>query len=1270
GIQEAHQRKFVILAVKKLAEACGKYADIQFFSKDNPQVEVGNEKTISMPSFKNRNVPEKSKKTSARKRKSSEKDIQDEPVEDDSSVAETIIGNNNEIETVKDPYISSNKEIVPANKKSRYSVGDSDSDSDSLPDLNDLLQNSSTSKDDDSMNIEQNIKYNSLPVEHYDLEANENSITPSANKQNADCAPATDSLATPIRDSTSKMPKRTKLNIQNIEESASSSGKNDSKGLNVMRKKEMKGRFNKKNKVALKNKTNEVNVIDAIDTGINVALKTIGEADKNINLTRKKEIRENENSKLIKENKMSENVDLSPGVEMPENTIPSTVEDNVDDKECYNLNEIKLTNLNNAEKNINGENIETLVHFDDITDTAISVQTVASPQTKTELLCRSPGWSKVKQVGKDFRVKNFSKLLVEKNSTNSCPSEMANTDLNSVKHNMTSDESVEGPKFKKICKNSIIKNIHNENPINITTKRGKNSLSECESVEKELTKEQTIESENVFEKSVVLSIEMEQDHSSDINSVKKSRVVNEIPENNHDNFTALNESIHKSDGNYRSKIQNKKNQNDVVNLFLDENSLMNKSKAIHDGHVKENTTEFTKNFKKSSILDERNCNLENPKGSLLAVESNYECRDGYLNKEDMEDDYLDVNNENLKNSRKIISSDDAVVGKELQLQNLTDANYIDEICDQNEVDANVNFYSHKEKENSFVDNNFTKENFCVKKSSANIRNDSGLISKFRQQNKERTKVLKRTCLTLDEIQEAFEKSSISGTTETICSLPFLSDNFRLHVCISEETLNISVLKVVESQCDTLNAIPTEINVFPMAEENVETSHNSPTGLPSSNVVSESSQSDGDFSGCKSNKKNEFYPYLNEYFSNTGSFKPLIREEPLNKSEIIPYPVDSHELQNKKGTSDISVNSKTTPSKKIYGSLKDNEDSAIENLQNENLSDINCSQNLPPTQPYCSNKQNSIEYPSETCDCPQKVSNVKEPAKGISDISTQGKVEPTKTKRQEKCKSPDIVRRKDSDMAYADELVAPLKNIAAKMKAVTSNENQLQQTKTKENNSPQPLAISSEQKSLQEFEQIILNLNKNPTTNDSSIRKPSRLSLKTKQNTKKFRRIQKYDSDDSDSSESSKMESHSVKYPSTRKVTQDVLSEPSKIKINDVPCESLLEQSTLNSFLSEDISNANSSAIAMEIEDLDKKILSVVEKLKKCGREDLLKQDGLAGLQTTFEPPVLKRYDKDCSISDDSEDSTDIFSESVPPTPPDNMSCKNDSFFKSAHNKQN
>ncbi|GIY19945.1 hypothetical protein CDAR_231201 [Caerostris darwini] len=412
-----------------------------------------------MPSFKSRNVSEKSKKASARKRKSSEKDIQDEPVGDDSSVAETTIGNNNEIETVKDPYISSNKEIVPAIKKSRYSVGDSDSDS--LPDLKDLLQNSSTLKDDDSMNIEQNIKYNSLPVEFYDLEANENSITPTANKQNADCAPATDSLATPIRDSTSKMPKRTKLNIQNIDESASSSGKNDSKCLNVMQKKEMKGRFNKKNKVALKNKTNEVNVIDAIDTGINIALKTIGEADKNINFTGKKEIRENENSKLIKENKMSENVDLtlspvkeiihkndstnvkkSPKrktnkktrvsknnnrnafhlanssmekeqsiskkrVEMPENTIPSTVKDNVDGKECYNLNEIKLTNLNNAEKNINGENIETLVHFDDIIDTAISVQTVASPQTKTELLCRSPGWSKVKQVGKDFRVKIF-----------------------------------------------------------------------------------------------------------------------------------------------------------------------------------------------------------------------------------------------------------------------------------------------------------------------------------------------------------------------------------------------------------------------------------------------------------------------------------------------------------------------------------------------------------------------------------------------------------------------------------------------------------------------------------------------------------------------------------------------------------------------------------------------------------------------------------------------------------------------------------------------
>ncbi|GIX84348.1 hypothetical protein CEXT_643841 [Caerostris extrusa] len=143
------------------------------------------------------------------------------------------------------------------------------------------------------------------------------------------------------------------------------------------------------------------------------------------------------------------------------------------------------------------------------------------------------------------------------------------------------------------------------------------NVDECESVEKELTKEQAIESENVFEESVVLSNELEQDHSSDINSVKQSRVVNEIPENNDDNFTALNEPIHKSDGSYRSKIQNKKNQNDDVNLFLDGNSLMNKNKTIHDGYVKENVTDFTENFKKSSILDERNCNLENRKGSTL-----------------------------------------------------------------------------------------------------------------------------------------------------------------------------------------------------------------------------------------------------------------------------------------------------------------------------------------------------------------------------------------------------------------------------------------------------------------------------------------------------------------------------------------------------------------------------------------------------------------------------------------------------------------------------
>ncbi|GFT20193.1 breast cancer type 1 susceptibility protein homolog [Nephila pilipes] len=104
--------------------------------------------------------------------------------------------------------------------------------------------------------------------------------------------------------------------------------------------------------------------------------------------------------------------------------------------------------------------------------------------------------------------------------------------------------------------------------------------------------------------------------------------------------------------------------------------------------------------------------------------------------------------------------------------------------------------------------------------------------------------------------------------------------------------------------------------------------------------------------------------------------------------------------------------------------------------------------------------------------------------------------------------------------------------------------------------------------------------------------------------------------------------------------------------------------TLNSFFSEDITNMNSSEIAMEIEDLDKRILSVVEKLKQCGREDLLKHASLEKLNIGKSISSEKKDVND--ISGDSEDSTDIFSQSVPPTPPDVVNRNSDSVFKPAH----
>ncbi|GBM21278.1 hypothetical protein AVEN_149865-1 [Araneus ventricosus] len=71
------------------------------------------------------------------------------------------------------------------------------------------------------------------------------------------------------------------------------------------------------------------------------------------------------------------------------------------------------------------------------------------------------------------------------------------------------------------------------------------------------------------------------------------------------------------------------------------------------------------------------------------------------------------------------------------------------------------------------------------------------------------------------------------------------------------------------------------------------------------------------------------------------------------------------------------------------------------------------------------------------------------------------------------------------------------------------------------------------------------------------------------------------------------------------------------------------------------------------------------------REDVLKRV-LNKLHTECEKesPVSAQSDKDQHMSDDSEDSTDIFSQSVPPTPPDNASFKNDTVFKSSHYKHN
>ncbi|GFY66492.1 uncharacterized protein TNIN_108991 [Trichonephila inaurata madagascariensis] len=1492
GIQDALQRNSIISAAKKLAETCGHLAGIDFFPLKNSQIDNRNKRTSSCAEFSNEQqiVAKKVYKTSsAKKRKSHEKDNEDGIVVGDFSVVPDV-GKDDTKSYVEGQYVIPNDIVPSSNKHSCQSFEDSDSND--LPDLKELFERHSASKAavDQPSNAEKCQKRSLSPVAP-GRKMKETKISENAKNekgtQNIDIA----SIISPsiISDQTSVMMQNS-TNDQNVNKFTNFADKNsDVKSLKIKRKKQMnmQERRLKNRNIALRNKTNELNVVDSTENE-NVTMKVQESDKKTDSVVQKDKDNIKFSNEVIKENKKVNDIDLflSPTKEtnyqngsvstrdncksfkntkrarnsksrnkcekntnsvntteehlilnlkeaenykltLSNNTIPSTVlESNIsNNEECYSLNEVNLLVSNNAQDNIIEKTVEKCVHYDDIADTAISVQSVDSPKTnKSELSSRSPGWSKVKQVGKDFRVKKFSKLSVEKNSSNSNLTEVTNMDIDLIRCDVPSNETSinECSKLNKLDINSTSKDNCSGSLLGV---KYKNPLVENE---KQM---ETKDAEHF--KSTSEKVEMI------IKPVRHSKLLRETAD--YFNAEAVSANNSKTES-FQANEQNKGNTNKLDEAYTDKNAfknysspcdLPNKSVIIEQQNI---NTRMPPNGCGSPLIDSRlistqlvdNMNTNSLHDVEISVlkENNeiLNSLNGDINNQsqnknsNLEIEYFNTENKAVEFSVKQMSNSDTSAVKETLFEankSLNDCLNDKEIINLNSnspseemflkpnlemlpktdarkerllskfskiskceitatesvinEDDNVYYTEHSQQTSQrlleYGDNIYGQQNpfldyvapmnvplHCTTKLSSDVTKFSGIGSKRKswshqiekfdlarfmlsRQNIEKTKVLKRTCLTLEEIHEAFDNSNMSRTTETICSLPFLSGEYRLEVCVSEETLNISVLKVLETANDAPDTVPSKSDTLLVSEKSIQTSNNnsplksSVTILPSSNTESEVSLPDQLTFDHNLKGKNDPFPYLNNFSDSesTEQFPSDAKVSCLNDSEIFPYfkPLSSDQSTNrneryhsvnldivnvneiKKATQSISHHTNT--SNHVNDGDCNTMNEMMVNESNQNISDIaeirDSFQSLPPTQPYLGNKNSvesckkyslngtsggkepvTVELESNFLSNEKAVDTIKElnkkhaesekikskvqlsnnEVKSVTshasdeDVDSISLFKKTATAYSDYSKLTDCEGlSSDPDMAFATELVAPLKNIAAKMNE-ESNVNDCQEKQVKRNIFPEMPVLSRDKSSLSEFEELVANMSKNSSSYNSTP-KPSRLSLKSKQNSKKFKRIKKYDSDeDSDSSQSSKNEPHTATRSLTKNEAQEISSESANIK-NKESFESPQEQSTF----SED-TNVNSSEIAMEIEDLDKKILSVVEKLKQCGRADLLKQDNLEKLNINVgkESPS-KQKDEDFDISGDSEDSTDIFLQSVPPTPPDNSN----SIFKPARLNQ-
>ncbi|GFQ94461.1 uncharacterized protein TNCT_253721 [Trichonephila clavata] len=508
-------------------------------------------------------------------------------------------------------------DVQSSNKRSCQSFEDSDSND--LPDLKELFEGHSTSKAavDQSSNAEKCQKRSLSPIAP-GKKMKETKISKSAKNEKGAQNIDIPSLISPsiISEDQASVIMQNSTNGQNVNKFTDFTDKNsDVKSLKIKRKKQinMQDRKLKNRNIALRNKTNELNVVDSVENQ-NVPMK-VQESDKKIDsIIQKDKDNMKFSNEIIKENKKVNDIGLflSPT------------------KETNSQNDLPKTN-------------------------------------KTELPSRSPGWSKVKQVGKDFRVKKFSKLPVEKNSSNSYLTEVTNMDIDLIRCDAPSNETNinECSKLDELSINSTSKDVCSDSLLGV---KYKNPLVENEN------QMETKEAEHF--KSTSEKVE------TIIKPIRHSRLLMETA--NYFNAEAVSAKNSKTES-FLVNEQNKGNTNKFDEAFTDKNAFKNyssscdlpsKSVIIKQQNI---NSRMSSNGCGSSLIDSRLISAQSADNmntnSLQDVETsvlkeNNETLNGDINNRsqnknsNLEMEYFDTENKAVEFSVKQMSNSDTPVVKE------------------------------------------------------------------------------------------------------------------------------------------------------------------------------------------------------------------------------------------------------------------------------------------------------------------------------------------------------------------------------------------------------------------------------------------------------------------------------------------------------------------------------------------------------------------------------------------------------------------------------